>query len=57
MVIQLDPEAANAWYNRGVAQSDLMKYYEALKDLTEAERLDHPGAKKAIREIRKLGYK
>ena len=52
VVIQLDAEAANAYYNRGVAQSDLLNEYEGKKDLEMALALNHPGAQEALDKLK-----
>ena len=53
IVLRRDAEAANAWYNRGVAHTDLLNYTEALFDLEKALSLDHPGAAVAIKKVEK----
>lgn len=38
--IELDPKYANAYFNRGIAYSNLKKYPEAIADYTKAIELD-----------------
>ena len=38
--IRLNPDEARAYYNRGVAKSELGKYFEAISDYDEAIRLN-----------------
>ena len=42
--IRLDPENANAWYNRGAAKSLLERYEEAITDFGETLRIDPKNA-------------
>ena len=39
-MIELEPKYAKAYYNRGVAYSNLKKYAESLADYTKAIELD-----------------
>jgi tetratricopeptide (TPR) repeat protein len=57
-IIELNPDYANAYYNRGMAYKNLQDYQSAIADLKEAERLfcssESPNCQKVQEILRQL---